>query len=280
MLHGEGGTLAAVSQLRKASQSCAPEAGVTPCRGCAADDRPGLLPRPLLAHLELAGVHAVVAFNEGVTQVVDAELVEALQGTKIKVQVVRVPCRHSTRAGRQANDAKSALLLCWAAGTHACCLGSMSWVRCWLLAASEVLLGSCRGRFQDRDRVVCCLRSASPHVVGRALLELLHVLLQDLIDGSETVLQLAGCNEARMCQLAQQRNDSSSSSLAGASELCSCLACSLAHLLVHLRGQLLHIQGSGLVVGDHWPSHGEGLVGCQLHAAVALLQLAAWHIAT
>jgi hypothetical protein len=45
------------------------------------------------AHLELAGVHAIVALNEGVAQVVDAELVEAIQGPIVKVQVVGVAAR-------------------------------------------------------------------------------------------------------------------------------------------------------------------------------------------
>jgi hypothetical protein len=35
-------------------------------------------------------VHAVVALNERIAQVVDAELIQTLQGTKVKVQVVRV----------------------------------------------------------------------------------------------------------------------------------------------------------------------------------------------
>lgn len=44
-----------------------------------------------LSHLKLAGVHAIIALDEGITQVVDAELVESLQSTKVKVQVVGVP---------------------------------------------------------------------------------------------------------------------------------------------------------------------------------------------
>ncbi len=36
-------------------------------------------------------MHAIVALNEWVTQVVDAEFVQTLKGTKVKVQVVWVP---------------------------------------------------------------------------------------------------------------------------------------------------------------------------------------------
>ncbi len=42
------------------------------------------------AHLELAAVHAVIALDERVSQVVDAEALQPGQGSVVEVQVVRV----------------------------------------------------------------------------------------------------------------------------------------------------------------------------------------------
>lgn len=42
-------------------------------------------------HLELPGVHAIVALDERVPQIVDAEAFQALQSAVVKVQIVWVP---------------------------------------------------------------------------------------------------------------------------------------------------------------------------------------------
>lgn len=43
------------------------------------------------AYLELSRVHPIVAFNEGVSQVVDTELLQPFQCTILKIQIVGIP---------------------------------------------------------------------------------------------------------------------------------------------------------------------------------------------
>jgi len=51
-------------------------------------------------------VHAIVALNEGVAQVVDAELGQALERAKVKVKVVGVPDVVG-EGGREEEDASA-----------------------------------------------------------------------------------------------------------------------------------------------------------------------------
>ena len=49
-------------------------------------------------HLKFPRMHAVVALNEWVAQVVDAELLQALEGPIVKIKVVGVPARAAASA--------------------------------------------------------------------------------------------------------------------------------------------------------------------------------------
>ncbi|THU53898.1 hypothetical protein C4D60_Mb10t19230 [Musa balbisiana] len=44
------------------------------------------------AHFELPGVHAVVALDEGIAEVVDGEVLQLAQCPVVQVQIVRVAC--------------------------------------------------------------------------------------------------------------------------------------------------------------------------------------------
>lgn len=49
----------------------------------------------LSPHLKLSRVDTIVALNEWIPQIVDAELLQTLQGTVVKVQVVGISAAHS-----------------------------------------------------------------------------------------------------------------------------------------------------------------------------------------
>ena len=42
-------------------------------------------------HLKLSRVHSIIAFDERVPQVIDAELLQPFQSTIVKIQIVGVP---------------------------------------------------------------------------------------------------------------------------------------------------------------------------------------------